>query len=533
MSPECPPEPDRSRRLPAQRLDQRALVEEGRRRAVEEEAPPVQHEHPLGVGGDERQVVRDEEHGPPGPVEFDHLVHQGVEVTPVLAGRGLVQDQDVGLHRQDRGDGHTLALAAREGLWGAGGEWCEPVVLHRPGDAARDVVDPVVGEAETDLAGHGVHEELVVGVLKQVPDAAGELGDLLAGGVPPADEHPPVRRLEEPDQVGGDRRLAGPVPAHQGDELTGSDSKRDVVKDPRSPVPIRRDVVELDHGRALPLRGSAPGRRSTSPPGPESGENGVVRGVREPELPCKPVPLGRMDPDPGEAAGRVRQRPERGFVQDETTLVHHQAAVGILGHLLQVMLDQQDGDALALEPAECLEHLPPPGRIEVRGRFVQYQQAGTHCERAGDRDALSFTAREGHDHPVGKVPDSHSLQGVLDPRTDLVPWQSQVLRPEGDVLAHGHAEELQVGVLEDHGDALCELRDAEGTRQLPVDCDRPRRSLTDQPLYEAGKGGLPAPARAGQYEELPFPCQEGDVLHRGPIGPRVAVTEMLNNEHGL
>ena len=66
------------------------------------------------------------------------------------------------------------------------------------------------------------------------------------------------------------------------------------------------------------------------------------------------------------------------------------------------------------------------------------------------------------------MPDGR--QGPLDPAVDLLGRHAHVDRPEGDVLEHGRAEQLVVGVLEDEPDLGPDALD-----RRPVD-ERRRRS---------------------------------------------------------
>ena len=108
--------------------------------------------------------------------------------------------------------------------------------------------------------------------------------------------------------------------------------------------------------------------------------------------------------------------------------------------------------SVSAREAEDLDELAPTTRVESRGRLVEDQHRRVHRQHGGDRDALALTQRQVMGHPGAHAGHADGLEGTLDAMVDLSLWHAHVDRAEGDVLAHGRAEELVVGILEDQPD---------------------------------------------------------------------------------
>ena len=93
--------------------------------------------------------------------------------------------------------------------------------------AQRVAAQPEVGRPEGDVGAHVGHEELVVGVLEDDPDAAADLGARARGQLEAADADRPVAALEHPVELQDERRLAGAVGAEDRDALADRDAQVD------------------------------------------------------------------------------------------------------------------------------------------------------------------------------------------------------------------------------------------------------------------------------------------------------------------
>ena len=92
--------------------------------------------------------------------------------------------------------------------------------------------------------------------------------------------------------------------------------------------------------------------------------------------------MRRSGEDVGDAAGF-----------DDLSALHDADAVGIAADDLQIMGDQQQGEAaLGLEARQKLQDLRLDGDIERGGRLVGDQQRGVVGQRRGDHDPLALAA---------------------------------------------------------------------------------------------------------------------------------------------
>ena len=117
--------------------------------------------------------------------------------------------------------------------------------------------------------------------------------------------------------------------------------------------------------------------------------------------------------------------------------------------------------------------------------------------------------------------DSHAPKRVLDPLQNLGPRQSRVHAAERHLARRVGHEELAAGVLEDRADQLPDFPDVELARIRFPDSGRSVKlalvEMGDEPVYEAGYRGLPAPAPSRQEQELALMDIQIDALDCGAV----------------
>ena len=92
-------------------------------------------------------------------------------------------------------------------------------------------------------------------------------------------------------------------------------------------------------------------------------------------------------------------------VPDELALEHDADPVRQVEHVVDVVADQEDADALGLQLADELADLRGLGRPERRGRLVHDQDPGVEVDRAGDRHRLALAAGQRLDRDL-EVPEA-------------------------------------------------------------------------------------------------------------------------------
>src|SRR5262249_11695117 len=90
----------------------------------------------------------------------------------------------------------------------------------------------------------------------------------------------------------------------------------------------------------------------------------------------------------GLAAQQLGGRP----LEHDLTRLEDIAAVGHLQRLLGVLLDEQDGDAVGLEPADDAEDLLHEQRGQPERGLVQHEEARAPDQGAGDGELLLLAA---------------------------------------------------------------------------------------------------------------------------------------------
>src|SRR5262245_22303523 len=118
-------------------------------------------------------------------------------------------------------------------------------------------------------------------------------------------------------------------------------------------------------------------------------------------------------------------------------VLHHIVAVGHGRGEAKVLLDEQDGEPLALEPAERGADLLDDDRRQTFRRLVQQEESGARPEDAADRQHLLLAA--GERGAAGPEPLSEVREQLVD-RVDAEPAGLDDGR-EPEVLLDGEARE--------------------------------------------------------------------------------------------
>jgi hypothetical protein len=142
-----------------------------------------------------------------------------------LRGR-LVQDEQLRLEREHRGEADALELAGRQGLRSALGETGGADLGERGVHPRPDLIrrGPDVLEAERDLVGNMPEDDLVLGILEEHGDCTREVGGPETPCVHARDddatlEPPAVEMRDEAGKCAQERRLPGARRSEHGHDL--------------------------------------------------------------------------------------------------------------------------------------------------------------------------------------------------------------------------------------------------------------------------------------------------------------------------
>src|ERR1700712_635530 len=95
---------------------------------------------------------------------------------------------------------------------------------------------------------------------------------------------------------------------------------------------------------------------------------------------------------------------------DQLAIVDDIGCFADVERLTDVVVGDQDADALGLEMVDDLFDVAHGDRVDARERFIQQDEFGRCCQGAGDFDAASLTARKAHAQVVADVRDVELLK---------------------------------------------------------------------------------------------------------------------------
>ena len=165
------------------------------------------------------------------------------------------------------------------------------------------------------------------------------------------------------------------------------------------------------------------------------------------------------------------------------------------------MLDHDEGRSPALDhPGDGVAHLLNAVGIEVGGRFVKDDEARPHGNDRGERQALLLPARERAGGVIQRNVESDQVEGLTDPRPDLLAGNAKVFAPEGDLISHAGEHHLRVGVLQNEArTTACRAR----RRTVQADRSFALALVTAEHTgYSANERGLARPRRSEQQDAL-------------------------------
>jgi hypothetical protein len=192
-------------------------------------------------------VGRDEQ----GLLEALQQADQFPAAPGVEARRRLVEDEDRGIHREDRRERDPLALTEREPMRDAALRAGHPDRREGPLDAIVDLVgrQAEVDRPERDVVEDGRAEELVVGILEDQADLGTDRLDGRPVHDAATDPDRPVPGREDPVELEHERTLARPVGTDERDLLAARDAQVQAAQR-LEPVGVGEvEVLDLDPAR--------------------------------------------------------------------------------------------------------------------------------------------------------------------------------------------------------------------------------------------------------------------------------------------
>ena len=205
---------------------QRLVGEHVCRRAVEEETAAAQHHGAVGPFGDELHVMGDHQDG--GGVALAQprdQPHELLGAFVVLTDRRLVEDQEMRLEHQHRGDAQAPPLSEAEGER-------RTIRIMSEIDDSEHVLHPLLYrllgvvahlEAVSDFVPDTIGDELMVRVLKHVAHFGRDLLRAQRAEVLPVEKNRATRRRVDTHDETRERGFAGAIAPAERDKLAAAE----------------------------------------------------------------------------------------------------------------------------------------------------------------------------------------------------------------------------------------------------------------------------------------------------------------------
>ena len=255
------------------------------------------------------------------------------------------------------------------------------------------------------------------------------------------------------------------------------------------------------------------GQRGTRPTQAPGLGRGLLQGERQGFLP-EIVEQGRK------FRGAQTQAPEGLYFSQHLgrgTVSHYLPVIkkdnpGAMAGQAQVRAQQDQGEVVVLaESSQGLQEFLHPQGIEVRGRFIQDQDAGFQGQDPGQGQELLLAAGEGGRVLFSQARKPHPGQGALHPERQFLPVQTQIFRAEGHLQVGPGAKDLGLKVLEEKSHPVRQFPGAAEMGKAPRHLHPAPEFSFDHPGDEAaqteGQGGFarlrwdptPRPALSGRF----------------------------------
>src|SRR6185503_15400156 len=159
--------------------------------------------------------------------------------------------------------------------------------------------------------------------------------------------------------------------------------------------------------------------------------------------------------------------------RDEPAAVDHDDAIAYVSEQVGLVLgDEQTGPGRS-QATEGLPYEPSAFGIQLRCRFVEDEVRRPHGQERSEHHELPLTTREPSRRTFGELLDPERGERRLGPLDGLASGQSEVHRPQGDLLEDraGNARQLRRWVLESDPDLRGELMERPPRCRAVIDLD--------------------------------------------------------------
>ena len=128
----------------------------------------------------------------------------------------------------------------------------------------------------------------------------------------------------------------------------------------------------------------------------------------------------------------------RGAGAEDAAFGHYVGAVGDGEGFADVVVGDEDSDALLFEIEDDLADVVDGERVDAGEGFVEEDELRLGCETAGDLDAAAFTAGKGVAAGASDVGDAEFFEQLVEPLETLSAFYRHCFQHGEDVLLGGH-----------------------------------------------------------------------------------------------
>src|SRR5690606_9615016 len=220
--------------------------------------------------------------------------------------------------------------------------------------------------------------------------------------------------------------------------------------------------------------------------------------------------------------------------QQHAPVAQHDHLVGKARNQLQLVLDQDDGDAAPLHEVDDLKDLLRPDGIQLGRGFVEDENVRLHHQDRRNGHLLLLPTRKLVGAAVPQGGDVQQLQHLVDPPPDLLSGHPQVFQAEADFLFDGQrdAGELRERILEDEPDVEPDLAQRALGVALAVDDDvagqLAAEKVRDKPPDGVTQAGLAAAVGPDDGAQLAFFDGQRNAVERFSVAQQVLERQVFD-----
>ena len=245
-----------------------------------------------------------------------------------------------------------------------------------------------------------------------------------------------------------------------------------------------------------------------------------------------------MDADPAQL-GAVVEHPAHLVKIKEAAILHHGEAFYIFAKQHDLLLDNQDGNAMLLvQFTKNLKKLAAADRVQLAGRLIQNDDFRLEGQNRGHGDLLLLPAAQGGDAAILEVGDANLLHRRLHTVGNLRLRDAEIFQPEEELILHHGGDHLGVDILKNAADHPGELLRPHLHR---VHAGHPNLAVKIAAVVmwhnaadAVGQGGFSGAGVADNPDEIPLLHRHVDMLEGGFAAVCILKCQILDldDRHG-